>query len=78
MRMKMLILIGFITVSCTSAPNKKCIVQKNQVRVIKTEKSTAFKYLQGIWIIPHAADIRIVFKMTLLLSFMIITQSKIL
>ena len=62
MRMKMLILIGFITVSCTSAPNKKCIVQKNQVRVIKTEKSTAFKYLQGIWIIPHAADIRIVFK----------------
>ena len=48
--------------SCTSAPNKKCIVQKNQVRVIKTEKSTAFKYLQGIWIIPHAADIRIVFK----------------
>ena len=36
--------------------------KKNQVRVIKTEKSTAFKYLQGIWIIPHAADIRIVFK----------------
>ena len=62
MRMKMLILIGFIAVSCTSAPNKKCIVQKNQVRVVKTEKSTAFKYLQGIWIIPHAADIRIVFK----------------
>jgi len=58
----MLILIGFIAVSCTSAPNKKCIVQKNQVRVVKTEKSTAFKYLQGIWIIPHAADIRIVFK----------------
>lgn len=28
MRMKMLVLIGFITVSCTSAPNKKCIVQK--------------------------------------------------
>ncbi len=50
MRMKMLILIGFITVSCTSAPNKKCIVQK------KSSKSHKNREIYSIQVFTRYLD----------------------